>query len=84
MKEKHIASVEFFLPSPELAKTIYLSLKPEAGAKAKITFEDSLITLSLKADSVATLRALFNSYIRWISTIKNAMEAADIDFNKTN
>lgn len=74
MSVKCVATFEINLPSSNLARTIYCSLKPELDAKTQITVEDNVITLSFKANTIATLRALTNSYLRWISTIRKTID----------
>ena len=70
MSEKCTETIEINLPSVELAKTIYHSLKPESNARCKITIKDGTLILDFKAKTTATLRALTNSYLRWIILVQ--------------
>jgi len=70
LREKNVAILEIRLPSSDLAKIIKLSLKPELDTKTQMTVEDNVVTLILRSNTVATLRALFNSYLRWIGMIQ--------------
>ena len=69
MSGKHIANIDISLPTADLAKTVYRALRPETGFKAKIVVKGNIISLKLEADTTATLRALTNSYLRWIITV---------------
>lgn len=50
------------------------SLEPEMDVKAQMTVEDSVITLTLEADTISMLRALTNSYLRWITAVNNTID----------
>ena len=69
MNNKHSTTIEINLPSPELAETVYLSLKPELNAKVGITVEECFLTLKIRADTIPSLRALANSYLRWVDVV---------------
>ena len=66
----------------KLANTIVESLSPEvnitqkAGTKISIDVEDSVLILCFEAQSIARLRAVCNSYLRWIVTILNTLETS--------
>ena len=59
---------------PSLAEKFYYILLPEVKttkpktAKATIALEGSSLAIKIEASTIASLRALLNSYIRWIST----------------
>lgn len=74
MSRKHKTTINIALPSANLAETVYRALKPELDVKAQMTVEDSFITLNLEADTISTLRALTNSYLRWIATVSNTID----------
>lgn len=65
------------------ASTLFASIIPEVKhtkpgiAKVSIAKEGGSILLKIEASSVASLRALLNSYIRWLSTSLEVMELGD-------
>lgn len=69
--------------SPELANVIYKALQPEIavsrafGSKVQIGTKDNLLSLGFYSPSTATIRALINSYLRWITMIKEAVSAVN-------
>lgn len=71
------------LDDEKKAETLYLALLPEAKtakpgvAKVSIRREGTFLVLDIEASSVAALRALLNSYIRWLSTSLEVMELGD-------
>ncbi len=69
MSRKHKATIQIGLLSVKLADIIFRALKPELNSKAQMTIQDNVLTLNLEAGTVAMLRALTNSYLRWIGTI---------------
>lgn len=77
----HLATIEIRMLSENLAKAIYQALKPECNAKAQIIVEFNIITLNFKANTLAMLRALTNSYLRWIITITNTLDVTDINLS---
>jgi len=69
--------------APELANVVYKALQPELavsrafGSKVQISAKDNLLSLGFHAQSTATIRALINSYLRWIMMIKEALSAVN-------
>lgn len=65
------------------ASALFASIIPEVKhtkpgiAKVSIKKEGGSILLKIEASSVAALRALLNSYIRWLSTSLEVMELGD-------
>lgn len=78
MSEKHTATIEVSLPSANLAKTMYRALKPELDARTQISVEDNIIILNLEADTITALRALTNSYLRWMITVRKTMNVTNV------
>jgi tRNA threonylcarbamoyladenosine modification (KEOPS) complex Pcc1 subunit len=78
--ENHKTTIKLEMGIPKLADTIYQALMPEvnisqkAGVKASISIDGSVLTLYVEAQSIARLRALLNSYLRWIATITNTIK----------
>jgi tRNA threonylcarbamoyladenosine modification (KEOPS) complex Pcc1 subunit len=81
MTSDYSANVRIELVSKKLARTVYRSLIPEQHAstspttRVHIGFEGYVLTLHLEARSVATLRALINSYLRWTVTIQAVVDS---------
>lgn len=59
---------------PSIAENLYKILIPEVkstktkSSKISIKIEDGCIYLEIEAKTIAGLRALLNSYLRWVST----------------
>jgi tRNA threonylcarbamoyladenosine modification (KEOPS) complex Pcc1 subunit len=55
-----------------LAEKLYRALLPEAettksrGAKIALKVEEGVLVMEIEAVAIAPLRALLNSYIRWV------------------
>ncbi len=69
------------IPSSEVANLISRALQPEiavsqaSGSCVQIHVQDNLLSLEFYAQSTATIRALINSYLRWITMIQEAITA---------
>jgi tRNA threonylcarbamoyladenosine modification (KEOPS) complex Pcc1 subunit len=69
------------MPSAEVATLISTALQPEtavsraSGSYVQIRTQDNLLSLGFYAQSTATIRALINSYLRWITMIHEALSA---------
>jgi tRNA threonylcarbamoyladenosine modification (KEOPS) complex Pcc1 subunit len=63
------------LPSPAEAAIVFKAFQPEVaasrgiGSSVQMNVADNLVTLCFSARSTATLRALLNSYLRWVMMI---------------
>jgi len=81
MTPHYSANLRIELATKELARTVYRSLIPEqyastsAATKVRIDSEGCTLRLHLAARSVATLRALIHSYLRWIATIQAVIDS---------
>ncbi|MEE8569538.1 hypothetical protein DRO61_04805 [Candidatus Bathyarchaeota archaeon] len=70
--------------SPELATVVSKSFQPEAstsltsGSSVQISVAENRLTLSFHAQSTGMMRALINSYLRWVMMI----DKANIVFNE--
>jgi len=66
--------------SSKIANIVFQALRPEAhisqksGAKVQIEVEDSVLILSFEAQNTSRLRAIINSYLRWVITIINTID----------
>lgn len=81
MSRNYVATISVELPSRELAEAILRALKPELrasssrGSRVQMRVEGNSMTLRLEARSVATMRALVNSYLRWTIAIRDTLNA---------
>ena len=70
--------------SPALAAVVSQAFQPEvsvsqaSGSSVQITVAENLLTLCFETQSTATMRALINSYLRWVKMI----DEADTVFNE--
>lgn len=80
MRKKHITTIKINLSSKELAEAMHRALKPESDTRVKIAVDDSTLTMDFETETLATLRALTNSYLRCIIAAKNAVDAANARF----
>jgi len=55
---------------------VYAAMSPEAvkGAGVTISMRGGSLFLHFEADTVPALRALVNSYLRWLSMIEKALD----------
>jgi tRNA threonylcarbamoyladenosine modification (KEOPS) complex Pcc1 subunit len=64
--------------SPELAAIVSKTFEPEvsvshaSGSGVQISIAENHLTLCFEAQSTATMRALINSYLRWVMMIDKA------------
>ena len=59
--------------------TAYEAMSPEAvkttrGASVALSIRDGTLFLRFEADTVPALRALVNSYLRWLSMIEGVLD----------
>jgi tRNA threonylcarbamoyladenosine modification (KEOPS) complex Pcc1 subunit len=64
-----------------LLRSLYHALEPECKASMKdvrssIILDDNRITISIDAYDISVMRAVLNSYIRFISVAYRALEAS--------
>ena len=68
------STLSIHLDEEVLAEDLLRAITPELttmksrGSKASMRVEGSDVVLQIEAPTVASLRALLNSYIRWVST----------------
>ncbi len=77
MEKKHVATIKINLSSEKLAETVCRALKPESDPRVKVAVCGSTLTMDFETETLATLRALTNSYLRCVSAAKNAVDAAN-------
>ncbi|MHC1629115.1 MAG: KEOPS complex subunit Pcc1 [Candidatus Nezhaarchaeales archaeon] len=71
---QHIAIIEITTKEHHLNKILYLALKPEIEEKTRgftieVFFEGEKLIIRFNAKSLSRLRAILNSYLRWIKSI---------------
>lgn len=79
-KLKYKAKITIDVRSLKFADTIFKALKPETNVvnnkrhKIQIDCKEEVLTLIFEAISISKLRALINSYLRWVITTRNTIE----------
>ena len=74
--------------SPALATVVSKAFQPEAstslisGSNVQISVAENRLTLSFCAKSTGMMRALINSYLRWVMMIDKANTVLDEDNSK--
>ena len=74
-----LVRVEIVAEDVKLARAILDSITPETrsspskNARAKVSLENGKVFLTIEAYTTAALRALFNSYMSWISSVINTI-----------
>jgi KEOPS complex subunit Pcc1 len=75
------AVIEIPLESKEVAETIRAALDPETDsapsdrARAEVSVDGSVLVIQISAGDMASLRAAMNSYIAWVSTSLDTIDA---------
>jgi tRNA threonylcarbamoyladenosine modification (KEOPS) complex Pcc1 subunit len=64
--------------------TLFSALKPECEDRgtsfsAEIFIDGEKLIIKLSAKSLSRLRAVMNSYLRWIKSISEVIESGDMD-----
>jgi len=77
------ATIQLKFPTQKQLSTVLNALTPEANApltrRAKIKLEktDSFLFLKVEAEDTIALRATLNTYLRWINSTVNVMNAVE-------
>ena len=77
------ATIQLKIATQKQLSTILNALTPEANApltrRAKIKLEkkDSFLLLKVEAEDTVALRATLNTYLRWINSTVNVMNAVE-------
>ena len=86
--KNQIAIIQIGTSSGKIAKTIHRSLIPEIHTSnlkelnVKVHRIENLLIFHFKSNNTATLRALINSYLRWVITLNKSIEV--INFKNSN
>lgn len=75
---QHSAVIEIEAKEYQLIKILYLALKPETEEKSRgftieASFEREKLIIRFNAKSLSRLRAILNSYLRWIKSIHEVL-----------
>ena len=79
-----IAIIQIESSSDKIAKTIHQALIPEIHTSnlkelhVKVQRIENLLIFHFKSNNTATLRALTNSYLRWIITLSKSIEVINL------
>ncbi|RLE50251.1 MAG: hypothetical protein DRJ33_07580 [Candidatus Methanomethylicota archaeon] len=78
------ALITLELPSRELAQIVYSSISPELKTqpsphvRATATLKGKYITFLFEAKSTAGVRALINSYLRWVDMVLKLIQELEV------
>ena len=79
-KQKRTIEVYFEVPTTNIAKTIVEVLKPETatshafGSHVHINNTKNKLQLRFQTDRTSTIRAIINSYLRWMRMITSSIQ----------
>ncbi|MDH5815846.1 MAG: KEOPS complex subunit Pcc1 [Candidatus Nezhaarchaeota archaeon] len=84
--QQHSATITIKAQRQDLSKILFLALKPESEEKGKgfsveLFMEEEKIIIRLSAKSLSRLRAVINSYLRWVKSILEVIEGDEINAN---
>ena len=69
MSGKRNAIINIAMSSDKLAEMVFRALNPEVDARVQIAINDNVVTLYINTKTTAMMRAVANSYLRWIALI---------------
>jgi tRNA threonylcarbamoyladenosine modification (KEOPS) complex Pcc1 subunit len=75
------ATIEIELESVDIAKNLFLALKPETKsvpserAKTQLSLQGNLLVIDIEAEDLTALRAALNSFLAWLSGCRKAIKA---------
>lgn len=88
--QQHSATITVKARRRDLSRTFFLAFKPESEEKGKgfsveLSIEEEKLIIRLNAKSLSRLRAVINSYLRWIKAILEVIEGDKLngDANST-
>lgn len=88
--QQHSATITVRTRRRDLSRTFFLAFKPESEEKGKgfsveLSIEEEKLIIRLNAKSLSRLRAVINSYLRWIKSILEVIEGDKLngDANST-
>ena len=82
MAKRHEADLALVGRGGRRAVTVYEAMSPEAakateGTKVDLSMRDGTLFLHFQADTVPALRALVNSYLRWLFMIEEVINIVE-------
>ena len=81
--QNHKAIIKLDMCSRKFANTLFQALIPETNipqkseTKIQIIAEDSILILRFEAKNTSRLRAIINSYLRWVITAIETIDAIE-------
>ena len=85
------ATIHLGLDSEKLAETILVALLPEtkrpatSRSRVQLEVQGCRVTIRIEANDTSALRATLNSYLRWVTLIKNTYSATvDLEVRRKN
>lgn len=84
--QQYSATITVKTRKRDLSRILFLSFKPESEEKGKgfsieLSMEGEKLIIRLSAKSLSRLRAIINSYLRWIKSISEVIEGDKINAN---
>ena len=79
-----VAIIQIENSSGKVAETIYQALIPEINTSNLVDFHvkvqkiGPLLIFYFKSNNTATLRAIINSYLRWVNTINQSLAVINL------
>jgi tRNA threonylcarbamoyladenosine modification (KEOPS) complex Pcc1 subunit len=79
-----VAIIQIRTSTNKNAKTIHQALKPEIHTSnlealhVKVQKTGNFLIFHFKSNNLATLRALINSYLRWVITLNKSIDIIDM------
>ena len=87
--KNQIAIIQINTSSDKIAKTIHRSLIPEIQTsnlkelRVQVKRIENLLIFHFNSKNTATLRALINSYLRWVITLKKSINVINFKNSTT-
>lgn len=84
--ERQKAQLAIVMAEEREASMTYLALKPETlrtvgESEVALSVHDKTLLVDFRAETVSGLRALINSYLRWVTMISRTLEVVDAEEN---
>ncbi len=80
--ERQEAQLAIVMSEEKEASTTYMALRPETlrtgrESEVMLSVHDKTLLVDFRAETISGLRALINSYLRWITMISRTLEVVD-------
>jgi tRNA threonylcarbamoyladenosine modification (KEOPS) complex Pcc1 subunit len=80
--ERQEAQLAIVMSEEKEASTTYVALRPETlrtgrESEVMLSVHDKTLLVDFRAETISGLRALINSYLRWITMVSRTLEVVD-------